>query len=189
MHECLGERGFETIRFGGQMPPPEHCELAHLIPYVMTMSDKSHLGLLDVGRVQLSTIMNICAGRAVRASFSPELSASIRINMANRALEFSLDRSSGLRDAIFAGVLMRVFYEDALLVALGMDAVVEEAKLRIAEEIPQVFTYAGSSPLRLSLLDDGCFVLQTNRHFSGRALPFGLAEHVVLRRDILMSAA
>ncbi len=190
MHYSLGEHGFEPMRFGGRMPAPDHCELAHLIPVVMKIPNKTNRGLADVNRAQLAMMMNICAGMEVKTVFSSQLSASIRIDISNRFVEFSQDCTSGLRDAIFAGVLMREYHEDAILAALGMDAVLEEAQLRIVEEVPQVLTYAGSSTLRLSMLDDGRFVLQTNRHCGGCALPFEVAEHVVQRRDIiLMSAA
>ncbi|MDP4643547.1 MAG: hypothetical protein NWS71_03785 [Opitutales bacterium] len=184
----LGESGMDAIRFGGQTPVPDQCQLAHLIPLLMRIANKSRLGLYDLSGVQFVSMMEICAGSRVKVVPTVELAASILVDFVKGVIEVSQDDAGGLRDAIFAAVMLRVFNEEPALRS-NLAAMLDEVKLRLLDELPQVLTYSGSSELKLSMLEDGRLVIKTNRYPRSCALPYPLKEKVVEEKAIMLSAA
>ena len=87
----LGESGMDAIRFGGQTPVPDQCQLAHLIPLLMRIANKSRLGLYDLSGVQFVSMMEICAGSRVKVVPTVELAASIRVDFVKGVIEVSQD--------------------------------------------------------------------------------------------------
>lgn len=184
----LCESGFDSTRFGGGLPAPEGCRLADVLSLLMHVPDKSKLGLFDISRSKLAEIVSVCAGTQVEVHATEELSSSIRVGLKNESIEISQDAAGGLRDAIFAAVLIRV-YRDVCGPALSFEELVEEARLVILDELPHAMGYSGSSELDCTMLESHSVILKTQYQRGSCALPLPLQEKVLEHRAVHLRAA
>ncbi len=184
----LGEAGFNAVRFGEPSQNPESCELTDVLPILMCIDYKSKIGLADISRAKLAQILNVCAGMTVKTRASTELSASIRVGLKERSIEISQDAAGGLRDAIFAAVLLRVYHDEAFA-GLPFAELIDEARLTILDELPHAMGYSGSDELECTMLENHSIVLKTHYYPGSCALPLPVREKVVEHRAVTLHAA
>jgi|GEM_PF-2752794 len=183
-----GEAGFDVVRFGGQFSTAEQCELADVLPLLMQIEQKSKIGLFDLSSAKLAEIIDVCAGMRVETQASTDLSSSIRICLEERKVEVSQDAAGGLRDVIFAAVLLRVFHDEAYA-GMSFCELIDEARLTILDELPHAMGYSGSDELECTMMESHSIVLKTHYHPGSCALPLPEHEKVVEHLAVVLHAA
>lgn len=188
MVASLGEDGFDAVRFGGGVPAPEECRLVDVLPLLVRVEHKSKLGLGDLPKAQLDRIIEVCAGMAVRTRMSTALKTSIRVVLKECEVEISQDAAGGLRDVIFAAVLLRMFHDESCR-GLCFRDLIEEARMTLLDELPHAMGYSGARELECTLMEGDSVVLKTHFHEDSCALPLPEHEKVIEHREIVMRAA
>jgi len=187
-HFELGENGFDSVRFSEQPPASEASELPSAVPLFMRIPNKSGVSLFDISHLDLSEIVNACAGMEVGIRFNKDAAAAIRVDLATRTVEISGDISAGLRDLIFAAVLLRVHHNEQPIQGC-FDYLVDETQLRIMDELPHVIGYSGCGALECSKLAGDRLLLKPQAAAGFCSVPLPYLEKILEQRSISLSVA
>ncbi|MGZ0656491.1 hypothetical protein ACWPKS_12880 [Coraliomargarita sp. W4R72] len=179
----MGEAGFDSVRFSCPFPSLERCGLVDALPLLIQIKHKSRIEICDVSRRKLEQIVSICAGKLVEVLSATELLASIRVRLKPPKVEIPSATGGGLRDVIFAAVLLRVYREQMPFLEL-----IDEVVFTILEELPCAMGYFGSEKLECNRMSDGSIVIQSHDYAGCRVLPSALRDQVLESHTVILHA-